>query len=320
MASHKDYGVKTISLGQLYDFQSCEKEKEKIILLFIHGIALDEQRGADEIPFKTWTFEGSGTESKICWPSKLNDLFKEDEEMEEERDDMVVRTLTVAYDACKVMTHNTGRLDLYLLAEKFSHCVIPKLVRKGKKIPIILVAHSFGGFVIQELIDKAFKATRSTAGYTPQKQFFENLEGIFFYSTPFQALLKSTYFHFFPEVDKEGVTVTYSELVKLLKEQNKELSRDTTSFARNIEAISRDYRGGKPIKIRAVFEENETVMENWTGKIVEEASARYIPGHENPVSLPHDHFRVCKLFVRTNEETKKLEFEDSVFDLRYTLL
>ncbi|KAG6556465.1 hypothetical protein Mapa_002410 [Marchantia paleacea] len=287
--------VKKIS-GSLYDFCSCPTGEENALLLFFHSMALDQQtedETTDHIPFTTWSYDGSDL-SKGCWPSEQ---FSEDPDMIASK--IKVRALAAVYDPSKYKTHNRARLDIYNVAENFVQEIIPELVKRkqssGQGVPIIFVAHSFGGFVAQNLIDHGLRKLR-ISGQSKQKEnlqkFFENFGGVFFYATPHKALSRATYELFFPKKIPAAKGKEYSEFVKLLETHNKHLARN--GFAANLNVIQRDFRNGQAVQVKTIYEQNETKSRDGTCVIVDEASA-YAVSNNEVASVEADHFTICKL-------------------------
>ncbi|KAG6552296.1 hypothetical protein Mapa_006149 [Marchantia paleacea] len=62
-----------------------------------------------------------------------------------------------------------------------------------RMIPIVLVAYSLGGLVVQEMVSHAFKKARPQGTDANATQFLKTLSGVFFYSTPHGALKDATY-------------------------------------------------------------------------------------------------------------------------------
>ncbi|KAL3689216.1 hypothetical protein R1sor_015525 [Riccia sorocarpa] len=281
---YTDYGVEKLT-DNLYDLSSttCEKGKENAVVIFFHGLELDDSANPDETWLRTWTFRDNPA---VCWPPQM---FSTDKLLQE--NNVVVRAYASKYDANKYRTRNSGRLNLYLFAENVLETVIPRVMRSTEiQIPIFLVAHGFGGFVIQELIEHAFKKTRRVSSDPFAKRFLQCLGGILFYAVPFNSLKQDTYDTIFGHGQQ-----TLAEPGEMLSQFNKELIRSREIFKRNINSIvgdpSNGLRSGAEIRIKAAFEIHETDMEHWKGVIVVEGGVH--PAAEI-VIIEADHLSICR--------------------------
>jgi hypothetical protein len=102
--------------------------------------------------------------------------------------------LSIAYNASLMKTKTGGRFDLYIIAENIISDLLGANVGEEPNCPIVLVGHSFGGLVVKELCFQAHK--RGSMGSSKHQNFLENIQGIFFYSTPHHGISReiSEYF------------------------------------------------------------------------------------------------------------------------------
>ncbi|KAG6552297.1 hypothetical protein Mapa_006150 [Marchantia paleacea] len=224
-------------------------------------------------------------------------MFKEDVELQKSK--IVIRTLAASYDSSKYTTDDAGRVDIFLIGESFVQTIIPKVVRmqtvSDRMIPIVLVAHSFGGLVVQEMISHAYKKARPRDTDANAAQFLKTLSGVFFYSTPHGALKDATYQEIYGGA-KGKVT---SDVAKLQTQHNKNLNRNREHFVREIAAIevSEPLRNKKKIQIKSVFENLPTTVITakgpWTGMIVGEGSSKTLVIGDNTY-IDADHFNICR--------------------------
>ncbi|KAL3689210.1 hypothetical protein R1sor_015519 [Riccia sorocarpa] len=162
--------------------------------------------------------------------------------------------------------------------------------RTEGQIPIVLVGHSYGGIVIQELIAHAFTKARRDPRHDPYiKRFLQCLAGIFFYAVPHRSLKQETYDGIFLHGQQ-----TLAEPGQMLTQFNNELIRSSESFKTNIKSIVREpkLRNGEEIRIKSAFEIYETDLGNWKGIIVEQAAVD--AGQEAQLVIEADHFGICK--------------------------
>ncbi|KAL2631374.1 hypothetical protein R1flu_016060 [Riccia fluitans] len=284
----KRMGVEKIN-DNLYDLcaASCGKDQENAVVIFFHGLELDDRASSEDTWLRTWTFRD---DPKMCWPPQM---FSTDEFLTAAKfkNNIVVRAYAAKYDASVKMTGTSGRLDLYLFAENLLQTVIDQVMRRTEEqFPIFLVAHSYGGIVVQELIKHAFNKARNGRPDSQIKKFLQCLAGIFFYAVPHGSLVEETYNNIF----RKG-SQPLAEAAEMLSQFNKELSRSRADFEKNINAIKghTKMRNGAEIRIRTAFEVYETEFRHWKGKIVEEAAVDAGVGAER-VNIEADHFKICK--------------------------
>ncbi|KAL3688828.1 hypothetical protein R1sor_015137 [Riccia sorocarpa] len=285
-------GVKKFN-DNLYEFvlDSNERREPKsanLVLIFFHDLQLDDSMKREEIHWKTWTFSD---QPQTCWPAKM---FLEDHDLVDE--DVVVRSFAAKYDANIRKTEKEGRSDLYAVANNCTQLVINQVMKKLDKSqpipPIVLVAHGYGGIVIQEMIKHAYNAARNKSD-EHQIQFLKSLRGVFFYSTPHGGLKQDV----FDIIVSVGSSTTSSNssgaLVKRLQQHDKHLSRSVENFIKNLNAIPEHQVIGSGVKIKtmSVVEKWNTRLEDWTGTITEEAAAGVgdVPHH-----IDADHFSITK--------------------------
>ncbi|KAL2631356.1 hypothetical protein R1flu_016042 [Riccia fluitans] len=285
-------GVEKIN-DNLYDLcaASCGEDQENAVVIFFHGLELDDRASSEDTWLRTWTFRD---DPKTCWPPQM---FSTDKFLTAAKfkNNIVVRAYAAKYDASVKMTGTAGRLDLYLFAESLLQSVIGQVMRRTKEqFPIFLVAHSYGGIVVQELIKHAFKEARNGRPDPQIKKFLQCLAGIFFYAVPHGSLVEETYNSIFRK-GREPL----AEAAEMLSQFNKDLSRSRDEFKKNINAIQghtkepNGMRIGAEIRIRTAFEVYETNLGHWKGKIVEEAAVDAGVGAER-VNIEADHFEICK--------------------------
>ncbi|KAL2631357.1 hypothetical protein R1flu_016043 [Riccia fluitans] len=277
----KRMGVEKIN-DNLYDLCS-GKDQENAVVIFFHGLELDDRASSEDTWLRTWTFRD---DPKKCWPPQM---FSTDEFLI--KNNIVVRAYAAKYDASVKMTGTSGRLDIYLFAENLVQTVIDQVMRRTEEqFPIFLVAHSYGGIVVQELIKHAFKKARNGRPDPQIKKFLQCLAGIFFYAVPHGSLVEETYNNIF----RKG-SQPLAEAAEMLSQFNKELSRSRAEFRENINAIKghTKMRNGAEIRIRTAFEVYETELGHWKGKIVEESAVDAGVEAER-VNIEADHFKICK--------------------------
>jgi triacylglycerol esterase/lipase EstA (alpha/beta hydrolase family) len=116
-------------------------------------------------------------------------------------------------------------------------------------VPIILIAHSFGGLVLKSLVVEVDKCMKQTHTHNPLEaiskdrcgRFLENLQGIVFYSVPHAGASKDllTYFqrrgHETNLVNKDNST--QSNFQKLLEVLNRPMGQLSIDF---LNAIKQD--------------------------------------------------------------------------------
>ncbi|KAL3689208.1 hypothetical protein R1sor_015517 [Riccia sorocarpa] len=290
-------GVKKLN-DNLYDLSSntCEEGRENAVVIFFHGLELDDRANAEDTWLRTWTYRDESNSSPMsaeCWPAQM---FSNDEDLED--DNVVIRAYAAKYDANKYKTNDKGRLDIYLFAENLVQTLIGAVMKKIKgQIPIFLVAHSYGGIVIQELIEHAFtKARRNSDAYS--KRFLQCLAGIFFYAVPHGSLEQDTYNNIFRHERQTHEQQTLAEPGEMLSLFNKELIRSREKFKKTIVSIVGDpekpngLRNGAEIRIKSVFESHVTDLGHWKGIIVQEAAMDV--GQQDELVIEADHFKICK--------------------------
>ncbi|KAL3688830.1 hypothetical protein R1sor_015139 [Riccia sorocarpa] len=290
-------GVKRIN-DNLYEFvlqvdsnliQRKEPKSADLVLIFFHDLQLDDSLEKEEIHWRTWTFSD---QPQTCWPAKM---FLEDEDLVDEG--IVVRSFAAKYDANIRKTEKVGRSDLYAVANNYTQLVINKVMKKLDKTkpipPIVLVAHGYGGIVIQEMIKHTYNAARNKSD-EHQIQFLKSLRGVFFYSTPHGGLKQDV----FDVIVSVGSSTTASNssvgaLVERLQQHDKHLSRSVETFIKNLSAIPEHQvvGSGVEIKTKSVVENRNTRLADWMGTMIEEAAAGV---GDVPCYIDADHFSITK--------------------------
>lgn len=232
--------VKKIS-DSVYEF--CKPDNPSVEIIFFHGIQMGEE-DVSELHLSTWTVKSEEADAPPeYWPQTF---FAKDEHLTSKN--ISVRALTARYDPSKYKTHNTGRLDLYNIAENFTHSIIDNNrvnvgLREG--VPVIMVGHSFGGLVMKKLVDQVAEKARLNGNHSKNLQkFLDNLKGLFYYSTPHLALKDEVFQRLFPPGK------SYSDLPKLLEELNKGAGR--------LHAVLTTYAKGHKIMVNEAFDVNNT--------------------------------------------------------------
>lgn len=150
-------------------------------VLFFHGF---QHGDYDEAHLSAWT---CGVGSGIIWPQTW--LVKEFCD---------ARILTVSYNARVLKTQE--RFDVYNMGENLISDLLDAKVGQNPRCPVILVGHSFGGLVIKQLCVDASSETGSSESKSSRssklKSFLENVNGIFFYSTPHYGIADNIVEHF----------------------------------------------------------------------------------------------------------------------------
>ncbi|BBN09529.1 protein SERAC1 [Marchantia polymorpha subsp. ruderalis] len=297
-ATHMSSSRSSIETGltgpeNIRDWNSCESGKETLIVIFFHGLELNDGVSTENKHLTTWSYQD---EKEQCWPRTM---FKEDVELQQSN--IVIRALAASYDSSKYTTNTEGRVDIFNLGENLAHTIITEVKKmhkqSGRMTPVILVAHSIGGLVVQEMISHAFTKVKPQMYDASARQFLRSLSGIFFYSTPQGSLKNETYEAIF----SGGRGKVTSHVAKLQSEHNVILSRKRGEFVNIIAAIENeaDLRNHKKIEIQSVFESLPTKVitskGKWEGMIVEEGSSRSLHlGNDTYTNIKANHFDVCR--------------------------
>ncbi|KAL2611256.1 hypothetical protein R1flu_022948 [Riccia fluitans] len=209
------------------------------------------------------------------------------------------RVLAISYDGSIRKSDTTGMMDLYLTVESLLKCLLMEDV--GKKRPVILVGHSFGGIMIKGLCLFAqnnghLRNCRAETAEQQEHAFLRNIRGIFYYSTPHHGSGFPT------ELMKNGGNE--AELMKIVQVLSNHLARINQDFNLLL-------RNSLHCQEAAVGESLPTDL--GAGRsclIVEEGSAR---ASENYVQLMEDHFSICQPREKTNSSYRFLvEFIRSI--------
>ncbi|BBN11612.1 protein SERAC1 [Marchantia polymorpha subsp. ruderalis] len=261
----------------VYEF--CKPDNPSVEIIFFHGIQMGEE-DVTKLHLSTWTVKSEEADAPPeYWPQTF---FAKDELLTSKN--ISVRALTACYDPSKFKTDNTGRLDIYNIAENFTHSIIDSnRVKVGLRtgVPVIMVGHSFGGLLIKKLVEQVADKARLNGNHHKNLQkFLDNLKGLFFYSTPHRALKDAVVQRLFPPGNR-----TYSALPQLFEQLNKDAGRLH-------EAMTRFAKRHK-IMVTEAFEVNDTDLgDNLEPiKIVTEASA--VCG-DRAFAISEDHFNVCR--------------------------
>ncbi|KAL3685971.1 hypothetical protein R1sor_003993 [Riccia sorocarpa] len=239
-------------------------------IVFFHGLQLRPDVQSDAY-LSTWR---SRCDDRLLWPKAwLPEVFPR------------ARVLTVSYDGSIHSSATTGMLDLYLTVENLLGSLLMEDV--GKKRPMILVGHCFGGIIIEELCLLAHKKAhlpthRPEFEDQQEHAFLHSVRGIFYYATPHHG-------SYFSQALKrnEGKLLVRNEakLVKLFKVLNAELARINEDFRRLL-------NNNPEWQVAAVNESFPTDLGGGQScLIVEEGSARSFGDY---IQLQEDHFSICQ--------------------------
>lgn len=114
-----------------------EPEGEPAIdVMLFHGIQRKDHSSAWET---TWR-----SETQAFWPT---DVLKAQVPQ--------ARILSVSYDAAVFQTRTQGNMDIEAIGKQlFAECVDLDLIALGRARPVVLVAHSLGGFAAMQLCNE----------------------------------------------------------------------------------------------------------------------------------------------------------------------
>lgn len=186
-------------------------------IFFFHDIDLSK---GEKLYMETWR---SNSKPAVYWPKDwLSDEFPES------------RISSACYQGAIWKTRTAGYMDMYLIAENLRQDIVN--IYKTD-CPIFLVGHGLGGLVIKELVYSmelqlslwqrgVFSGIVSTKGtdFKRLSSFLENIQGVFFYSTPFLGSKLADFTEWLP---KHG-----SPLLETVKTLSKEASRRNAWFSK----------------------------------------------------------------------------------------
>ncbi|KAG6541080.1 hypothetical protein Mapa_017518 [Marchantia paleacea] len=248
-------------------------------ILFFHGLQVTaDKKKVREAHRTTWlTADG-----KQCWlQTFLPDAF-----------DRKVRVLSVTYDSAAFKTSSTGRFDLFLTGESLVGSVIRNAtVNVGQRgVPVILVAHSFGGIAVKQMLVQAHHEMVSRRDPSPRiENFLWNVKGVFFYATPHLGASIADYQSCLPSSWKTVQGPVLEELLPL----NPKGSRLNAKFV--------ELKKKHQICSMCLIEkERMKLLGPISITVVDEGSARDISTEETrPIDA--DHLNICKPERETSE-------------------
>ncbi|KAL3689209.1 hypothetical protein R1sor_015518 [Riccia sorocarpa] len=96
-------GVVQTDTDDLYDLSSntCEEGKENAVVIFFHGLELDDRANAEDTWLRTWTYRDESNSSPMsaeCWPAQM---FSADGVLKKKNVNVVIRAYAAKYDANK---------------------------------------------------------------------------------------------------------------------------------------------------------------------------------------------------------------------------
>jgi triacylglycerol esterase/lipase EstA (alpha/beta hydrolase family) len=159
-------------LTQLNDnvYEVCKPVgRPSVEIVFFHGLQLGR---SNEAYITTW-LSGDGSE---LWPRWIAESFSG------------ARVLLVSYDGVVQKIDDQGRIDMYITGENLLESLTGESVQVGRDgCPVVLVGHSIGGLVINELLLQANKtiSLHQPGNCTESAQcLLESVKAVFYYATP----------------------------------------------------------------------------------------------------------------------------------------
>ncbi|CAM6123361.1 unnamed protein product [Calypogeia fissa] len=261
---------------QVYEFASPAEGSPSIELVFFHGLQRKTSHDPQEADVDTWRSK-DGNELWLYWiVEKLPNA----------------RILCISYGAHAEKTEKEKHLDMYNLTENLLSDLTQAEVGQNK-CPVVLVGHSIGGLVMKELCLSAtgMVARKSEILTKPVQNFLDNLNGLFFYSTPHLGTRLA-----------EKTNLINGCLFEDLEPLNEEAARKREEFC--------ELRVKKSWKTYGIVESKATAVGKFKVIVVSEASARC--DVDELYTVPANHFDICRPRAQNSSSFIKLmRFIDS---------
>ncbi|CAM6103613.1 unnamed protein product [Calypogeia fissa] len=264
---------------QVYEFAGPVEGPPSIELVFFHGLQPKTSHDSQEADVVTWRSE-DGKELWLDWIVGKSPK---------------ARILCISYGAHAEKTEKEKHLDMYNLTENLLSDLTQAEVGQNK-CPVVLVGHSIGGLVMKELCLSAtgMVARKREMLTKPVQNFLDNLNGLFFYSTPHLGTRLA-----------EKTNLKNGCLFEDLEPLNGEAARKREEFC--------ELRGKKSWKTYGIVESKDTVVGKFKGIVVPEASARC--DVDELYTVPANHFDICRPRSRNSSSFIKLiRFIDSAIE------
>ncbi|CAM6114803.1 unnamed protein product [Calypogeia fissa] len=241
------------------------KGQRNMVVLFFHGFQHGNYENAH---LSTWTTEDGSSTWLQTW------LVGDDKYPD-------AHILSVGYNASLLKSGNGGSFDLYIIGENIVSDLLEATVGVERRCPIILVGHSFGGLVVKEVCSQVHK--RASMGSVKHKTFLENINGVFFYSTPHRGISR--------EISEHFLSRTNQQLLKYVEILSTSAARLHEDFERLQKQCS--------WKTAGVGEGSPTELSTYNKQlIVAEGSSRY--GDAFVIAAKADHISVCRPMSKTS--------------------
>ncbi|KAG6544706.1 hypothetical protein Mapa_013896 [Marchantia paleacea] len=265
-------------------------------IVFLHGLQLTQLKTTAADAYKTNWMSACGSE---CWiQTFLPEAFQDR-----------ARVLSVSYDSSAVAGGKNKHYDLSLVGESLAESIIEcPSANVGQKsgVPVILVAHSFGGFALQSMICNADDRLNGRHATERLRKFMSNLRGAFYYATPYREADFQTYL-------PHGRNTwwpwnwTTSPMVKSLEQLSDKGSRRNADF----NCLRKRYN----IRTSSIFETGVTKLigRSLSAKLEKQSSGRDIDADHN-YSMDADHFSICKPQDSTSDD-RFLKLKDFIRDI-----
>ncbi|CAM6129719.1 unnamed protein product [Calypogeia fissa] len=261
---------------QVYEFASPVVGPPSVELVFFHGLQPKTSHDSQEADVATWRSE----DGKELWLDWIVGKFPK------------ARILCISYGAHAEKTEKEKHLDMYNLTENLLSDLTHAEVGQNK-CPVVLVGHSIGGLVMKELCLSAsgMVARKKEMLTKPVKNFLDNLNGLFFYSTPHLGTRLA-----------EKTNLKHGCLFEDLEPLNGEAARKREEFC--------ELRVKKSWTTYGIVESKDTVVGKFKGIVVPEASARC--DVDELYTVQANHFDICRPRSRKSSSFIKLmRFIDS---------
>ncbi|CAM6129717.1 unnamed protein product [Calypogeia fissa] len=261
---------------QVYEFASPAEGPPSIELVFFHGLQPKTSHDSQEADVVTWRSE----DGKELWLDWIVGKFPK------------ARILCISYGAHAEKTEKEKHLDMYNLTENLLSDLTQAEVGQNK-CPVVLVGHSIGGLVMKELCLSAtgMVARKREMLTKPVQNFLDNLNGLFFYSTPHLGTRLA-----------EKRNLKNGCLFEDLEPLTGEAARKREEF--------NELRVKESWKTYGIVESKDTVVGKFKGIVVPEASARC--DVDELYTVRANHFDICRPRSRNSSSFIKLmRFIDS---------
>ncbi|CAM6100455.1 unnamed protein product [Calypogeia fissa] len=241
------------------------KRQRNMVVLFFHGFQHGNYENAH---LSTWTTDDGSSIWLQTW------LVADDKYPD-------AHILSVAYNASLLKSGNGGSFDLYIIGENIVSDLLEANVGVERRCPIILVGHSFGGLVVKEVCSQVHKT--ASMGSVKHKAFLENINGVFFYSTPHRGISR--------EISEHFLSRTNQQLLKYVEILSTSAARLHQDFERLQKQCS--------WKTAGVGEGSPTELSTYNKQlIVPEGSSRY--GDAFVIAAKADHISICRPMSKTS--------------------